>query len=206
MPLGDLFACTAILAGGPSASKADLIEQLLARLVEAGHLPAASLLGVRDAILSRERLGSTGIGASVALPHAWHPAVTEPMGILATYRAPVEFDSIDGEPVSIIALCLVPPVRPGTHLGRAFPWLEGLTRRLRDADFCRRLREASSAEELAELIETDGGMTRREWLTCRDPAKMLAFLASIPPRNPARPRLASCGCSPVPPCGWPGTV
>src|SRR5262245_20537141 len=124
MSLGDLFVCTAILDGGPSPYKADLIDQLLARLVEAGHLSAGALPGVRDAILNRERLGSTGIGGGVALPHAWHSAVTEPMGVLAICRAPVEFDSIDGEPVSIIALCLVPPVRPGTPLRRAFPWME----------------------------------------------------------------------------------
>jgi mannitol/fructose-specific phosphotransferase system IIA component (Ntr-type) len=176
MPLADIFVHTAVLDGGPDLGKAELVCSLLERLPEAGHVPPAEVPSLLDAVLCRERLGSTGIGRGVAIPHARHPAVPRTLGILAVCRAPVEYASIDGEPVDIVALLLSPPARPDQHLGEVARRAEGLPRLLANEDFCRRLRQAGSAEEIMEIVQADGGMTRREWLACKDLPVMLLLL------------------------------
>src|SRR4051812_46292609 len=116
MSLADIIACTAIIDGGPALSKAELIDRLLKLFAQAGHVPHADVPGIHAAVLRRERLGSTGIGRGLAIPHARHHAVDRPLGILAVCRPPVEYESLDGEPVDIVALVLTPQDRPGQHL------------------------------------------------------------------------------------------
>src|SRR4051794_2756548 len=119
MPLADLFNTTAILQCGPTLGKADLVGRLLTLMAEAGHVPHADVPSIQAAVLRRERLGSTGIGRGLAVPHARHPAVDRPLGILGVCRPPVNFDSLNAESVDIVALILSPPDRPGRHLGEA---------------------------------------------------------------------------------------
>src|SRR5579862_8714747 len=112
MSLGDIICHTAILDGGPAVGKADLVARLATLLADAGHVPHADVPAITAAVLRRERLGSTGIGRGVAVPHARHAAVARPLGVLAVCRPPVWFDAIDAEPVDILALVLTPPDRP----------------------------------------------------------------------------------------------
>src|SRR6185437_14649271 len=95
----DIFVRTAILDGGPSVAKAELVGHLLTLLAESGHIPVESVPELRDAVMRRELLRSTGIGRGLAIPHARYAGVTRPLGILSVCRPPVEFDSLDGEPV-----------------------------------------------------------------------------------------------------------
>jgi mannitol/fructose-specific phosphotransferase system IIA component (Ntr-type) len=207
MRLSDFFVCTAVLDGGPGLGKRELIDSLLGRLAEAGHLPGEAVPGVSAAILARERLASTGIGRGVAIPHARHPEVPHALGVLAVARRGVEFDSLDGEPVDLIALCLWPPDEPGRHLGPGLRLLGGLIRRLPDQEFFGGLRRAGSAEELAALVEAAdrgvpaewGGMTERDWLGCAEPGRMLDCLRAVPAQHRGRPsprklRLFACAC------------
>src|SRR5262245_56052223 len=145
MPLADIFDTTAIIDGGPDLPKAKLVGHLLTLLAQTGNVPHADVPALQIAILRRERLGSTGIGRGLAVPHAKHHAVQRPLGMLAVCRPPLEFDALDGEPVEIIALFLSPPDRPGQHLGEASRGSEALVRRLADENFCGRLRRAGSA-------------------------------------------------------------
>jgi mannitol/fructose-specific phosphotransferase system IIA component (Ntr-type) len=178
MPLADIFVRTAILDGGPGLGKAELVGSLLEQLAEAGHVPPAEVPAIRQAVLSRERLGPAGVGGGLAVPHARHPAVSRTLGILALCRTPVEYDSLDGEPVDIVALLLAPSHRPGSPLVEVSRWTGGPLNGLDDAEFRRRLRQAASAEEVMEIVQAEGGMTRREWLGCQGPAAMLAFLGT----------------------------
>jgi mannitol/fructose-specific phosphotransferase system IIA component (Ntr-type) len=139
-----------VLAGGPALGKAELVRRLLALLGEGGRVSPVDVLALQNAILHRERLGSTGIGKGLAIPHLKHPTVARPLGALAACRPPVWFDAIDGEAADIVAMCLLPPDRPGQHLGEASPWSEGLFRRLADEAFRQRLRRADSADEVME--------------------------------------------------------
>ena len=195
MRFGDFFVRTAILDGGPALGKAELVGRLVTLLADAGQLPGELLSDVLAAVLRRERLGSTGIGRGLAIPHAKHPAVQRPLGVLATCRRPVEFDAIDGEPVDIIALCLFPPDRPGQHLGEVSRGSEGLVRRLADAGFCGRLRQAESAEEVEEIVQAvEGGMNQKQWNACKNPAAMLRLLRDRGLLTERKARLFGAGC------------
>jgi mannitol/fructose-specific phosphotransferase system IIA component (Ntr-type) len=205
MPLADLFVRTAIIDRGPLLGKAELVGSLLERLAEAGHVPQAEVPSIWDAVMRRERLGSTGIGNGLAVPHARHPAVTRPLGLLAVCRHPLWFDALDREPADLVALCLFPPDRPGQHLGEASRRSEGVFRRLADeafrrlADeaFCRRLRQAVSAEEVMEVVQQEDSMTRREWKTCVDPAVMFRLLQNRGLASERKARLFGVAC-----CRW----
>lgn len=194
MCLADIFITTAIIDGGPAISKAELIGRLLTLLAQAGHVSNADVPAMQAAIVRREQLGSTGVGKGLAIPHARHASVQRPLGILAVCRPPVEFDSLDGEPVDIIALLLSPPDRPGQHLGEASSGSVGLVRRLADEVFCRRLRQADSAEEVMEIVQAEGGMTRREWLSSTDPVAMLRLLRDRGLITERKARLFAVAC------------
>ena len=107
MRLRELTVSTVILEGGPTLSKDGLIASLLMQLAEHGHAPTASLSSIYDAILRRERLGSTGIGRDVAIPHAVHAAVTKLLAILAMCRTAGDFQSLDRELVDIVAVLVI---------------------------------------------------------------------------------------------------
>jgi mannitol/fructose-specific phosphotransferase system IIA component (Ntr-type) len=174
--LADLFIRTAILEGGPALSKADLVGELLRVLADAGHVPHADLPSVRQAVLRRETLGSTGVGRGIAVPHAKHPAAPRVLGCLGVCRTPVDFDALDGEPVDLVALLLAPPTLPGQHLGEVSREAGVLLGRLSDRSICHRLRQADSAAEVEAVLRAGEGMTRREWDACEDAASMLRFV------------------------------
>ncbi|MGE0752431.1 PTS sugar transporter subunit IIA [Pseudorhodoplanes sp.] len=92
-------------------------------------------------IFKREELGSTGIGGGVAIPHARIQDLKEPFGILARLRKPIDFNSIDGEPVDIVFLLLLPATPAGEQLNA----LAAVARRLRESNSVRDLRRAPDA-------------------------------------------------------------
>jgi hypothetical protein len=106
----------------------------------------------------------------------------------------VGFDSLDGEPVDIVALCLFPADRPEQHLGETSRGSERLLRGLADEGFCRRLRHAESALEILEIVQAEDGMTRREWAACKGPAAMLRLLRDLGLVTQRKARLFGCAC------------
>ena len=101
------------------------------------------------AILSREELGSTGIGQGVAVPHTRHPTVDRLVGTVALSKGGVEFAALDGEPVDILFLLISPLNQSGDHL-RA---LENISRHLKNDNFVNFLRQAKSREQVVDLLE-----------------------------------------------------
>jgi len=99
-------------------------------------------------LLKREELGSTGIGKGVAIPHARLPDLKRPYGLLAKLKAPVEFDSIDGQAVDIVFVLLLPAAADSGQLGP----LALVARTLRPAENLARLRAAKTAAELYAAI------------------------------------------------------
>jgi PTS system nitrogen regulatory IIA component len=99
-------------------------------------------------LLKREDLGSTGIGKGVAIPHARLPDLKRPYGLLAKLKAPVEFDSIDGQAVDIVFVLLLPAAADSGQLGP----LALVARTLRPAENLARLRAAKTAAELYAAI------------------------------------------------------
>jgi PTS system fructose-specific IIA component/PTS system nitrogen regulatory IIA component len=157
MRLSELICSTAILEGGSSIAKEELIRQMLLQLAIEGHLAEADVPSVLEAVMRRERLASTGIGRGVAVPHGKHAAVSRRLGVLALCRTPVEFDSIDGLPTDIFVLLLAPSERPGFPL-RVSPPSDVLIRRLADEKFTEGLRQSKSAEEIAAFLRATEGL------------------------------------------------
>ena len=154
MLLSELFVSTAILEGGTHATKESIIGELLLRLAADGHLATADVPAVHAELMRRERIDSTGIGSGVAMPYARCEVVAGPLGILAVCRAPVHFDSIDGEPADIFALLLLPSPLPGSPTPRHS---YRLMRALADKRFCAGVRRAKSEAEIFDLLRAAGG-------------------------------------------------
>src|SRR5947209_2455328 len=106
-----------------------------ARAAKAAHLEVQLVLGE---ILKREQLGCTGIGGSIAIPHARLQNLKKPFGSMVRLRKPISYDAIDGDPVDIVFLLLLPAGPAGDQLNA----LASTARKLRDRDTLARLRGA----------------------------------------------------------------
>ncbi len=103
-----------------------------------------------DSLMARERLGSTGIGAGIAIPHCRVPLCSDIVGMLITLKEPIDFDSIDGSPVDIIFVLIVPEQKTNEHIET----LAGLARLFSDEDFCYTLRNTQDSEDLYNIAIT----------------------------------------------------
>ena len=128
------------------ASKKRLLESLGALLADAS--PALSADNVFERLLERERLGSTGLGHGIALPHARVKEVAAPVGALIQLREGVSFDAIDDRPVDLAFALLVPEAADERHL----QLLAGLAQMFNDPDLRQRLRGGRSAGELLDIL------------------------------------------------------
>jgi fructose-specific phosphotransferase system IIA component len=101
-----------------------------------------------QAVLAREQIRSTGIGTRVAIPHGKCKAVNELVMALGIAHSPIDFDSIDGKPVTIIILLVSPLDKTGPHIQA----LATISRLMLDEQFKDKLEKAASAEEAYELL------------------------------------------------------
>ncbi len=102
-----------------------------------------------DAIFTRERMGSTGIGNGIAIPHGkLETEILQAMGVFIRLEQPVDFDAIDNQPVDLLFALLVPAEQCKTHLHT----LALVAKRLADKTVCRRLRAAQNDEALYQTI------------------------------------------------------
>lgn len=122
-------------------SKSELLRILAEESAKSTQLPNNVIL---DALMAREALGSTGIGKGVALPHAAVAGLGSPFAIAVKLKAPLDFDAIDGLPVDIVVLVLVPDRSGERHVDR----LACVARQLRSADVLSRIRGARTIDEL----------------------------------------------------------
>ncbi len=149
MRMSDFVVRESITATLAAASKEAAIRELVENLRTAGYFAGSEPEEIIKAIHKRELLGSTGIGRGVAIPHTKHPSVDRLVGTIGISRTGVPFESLDGEPVHVFVLLISPQDRPGDHL-RA---LENVSRCLRDDNFVRSLRQATTREEVGRLLE-----------------------------------------------------
>jgi len=103
---------------------------------------------VMEVVMKREHLGSTGIGHGVAIPHGRMADLSAPMLALARHIGGIDFDAIDGQPVHIIVLLLVPDSDDRRHL----ELLAQLARNLQQAEFRSKVMQAETAEILSQLF------------------------------------------------------
>lgn len=109
-------------------TKAQALTAIIDRLIESGALAREHREEVLAAILLREELGSTGIGRGVAVANAKVLGIENVAAAMTEFRAGVDFESLDGEPVRLVFLIVSPANRPGDHLRV----LEAVSRQLRN--------------------------------------------------------------------------
>jgi nitrogen PTS system EIIA component len=125
--------------------KTRLLQELSARAAASLNLDANLIC---TALLKREDLGSTGTGGGIAIPHARISDLQKPFGTLIRLKHAIDFDAIDGMPVDIIFLLLL-PAQSGDPLNA----LATVARRLRNPEAVQRLRGATNDEELYRAIQ-----------------------------------------------------
>jgi mannitol/fructose-specific phosphotransferase system IIA component (Ntr-type) len=97
-------------------TKRDALAAVLDHLATAKMIERTDRDALLAALLKREELGSTGIGRGIAVPHTKHPKLREHVAAVATFSQPVDFESLDGEPVHTVYVLLSPADRPGEHM------------------------------------------------------------------------------------------
>lgn len=145
----DFIITDAVIGDLVSTTKNESIAEMLDALIAAGALSADLRQGVLTALLDRERLGSTGVGQGVAVPHAKHPGLKKLIGVLARSREGVAFDALDGEPVHLFFLLLSNQESATQHLEA----LAYVSKRLRNDIFRRFLAKARDQKEIIKLLE-----------------------------------------------------
>jgi nitrogen PTS system EIIA component len=149
MRMSDFVVRDAIIPDLAAVNKEGVIREMAGSLRAAGCFRDADQEDVVRAILKRELLGSTGIGRGVAIPHTKHNGVERLIGTVAVSPKGVSFESLDGELVQVFVLLISPQDRPGDHL-RA---LENVSRCLRDDNFVKALRAATTRDQIWSLLE-----------------------------------------------------
>ncbi len=129
-----------------SLSKQDVILELCELLKANGKIN--DLAPVAAALMEREKLGSTGIGQGVAIPHGKSDATPTLVGALGISRKGVQFDSLDGEPVHVIFMLVAPNDSSGQHLKA----LARVSRLLKDKFFRQAIKEAKLPTDVAKII------------------------------------------------------
>ena len=137
MNIADLISPAAVVPRLRVGGKKQLLQELAKRAAELSGFGERQIF---DVLLERERLGSTGVGNGIAIPHGRLPSLQRLHGLFVRVELPVDFDSVDQQPVDLVFLLLAPEGAGADHLKA----LARVSRLLRDAQVCEKLRGAES--------------------------------------------------------------
>lgn len=145
MEIADLITPEGVVPSLRATSKKQALQELARRAAE---ITGLSEKAVFDVLLERERLGTTGVGNGIAIPHGKLASLNRLYGLFARLERPIDFDSIDEQPVDLIFLLLAPESAGADHLKA----LARVSRLLRDKSVCEKLRGTDKAEGLYALL------------------------------------------------------
>ena len=145
MPLTDIVMPDAILPSLKATTKKQVLQDISERAARMTGLPAR---GIFDALLQRERLGSTGVGNGVAIPHGKLPDCTRIAGVFARLERPIDFEALDGAPVDLIFTLIAPEDAGADHLKA----LARIARAMREPSFVAKLRATRDAKVLYSML------------------------------------------------------
>ncbi|WP_455854367.1 PTS IIA-like nitrogen regulatory protein PtsN [Ensifer canadensis] len=148
MALAGLLHQNAIIPAMRANSKKQLLQELAAKAAKITGLPEREIF---DVILQRERLGSTGVGNGIAIPHGKLNNLPSIIGIFARLDTPVDFEALDDQPVDLVFLLLAPEGAGADHLKA----LSRIARVLRDHDMVAKIRSSNSASAIYTLLNED---------------------------------------------------
>ena len=145
MTLDTIVDKQSVLANLKAANKKQLLQELsqaMAAQVAIDHRV------IFETLLKREKLGSTGIGQGIAIPHGKVPSIARVYGLFARLASPVDFESVDGQPVDLVFVLLAPEHAGADHLKA----LARISRLLRDPGVVAKLRGTDDAESLYAIL------------------------------------------------------
>lgn len=145
MDLSDLIEVSAVLPALKANSKKQLLQLLAEKAASATGLPERAIF---DTILQRERLGSTGVGNGIAIPHGKLAGVERITGVFARLEQPVEFEALDDQPVDLVFLLLAPEGAGADHLKA----LSRIARVLREGETVRKIRGTKDAAAIHTFL------------------------------------------------------
>ena len=141
----DLITPYAILPNLRAGSKKQALQEMARKAAE---LTGQHERAIFDVLLERERLGTTGVGHGIAIPHGKLPNLDRVHGVFARLERPIDFDAIDEQPVDLIFLLLAPDHAGADHLKA----LARVSRLLRDQSMCEKLRGSDSSDAIYALL------------------------------------------------------
>lgn len=148
MQLADLIGPEAVIPSIKAKTKKQLLQELSAR---AARLTGLEERYVFDTLLQRERLGSTGLGEGIAIPHGKFAGLKRIVGVFARLAEPVDFEAVDGEKVDIVFLLLAPEGAGADHLKA----LARISRLLREGHAVDKLRASKDASALYAVLTAE---------------------------------------------------
>ena len=145
MEISNLISLEGIVANLRATSKKQALQDLARRAADVTGEPERAIFEV---LIERERLGTTGVGNGIAIPHGKLPGLDKLYGLFARLDTPIDFDAIDEQPVDLICLLLAPESAGADHLKA----LARVSRLLRDRSICEKLRGSDTAEAIFALL------------------------------------------------------
>lgn len=145
MEINDLITSEEVIANLRASSKKQALQELARRAAE---LSGERERAVFDVLMERERLGTTGVGNGIAIPHGKLASLGQLYGLFARLEQPVDFQAIDEQPVDLIFLLLAPESAGADHLKA----LARVSRLLRDKAVCKKLRGTDTVDGLFAIL------------------------------------------------------
>lgn len=145
MELGDLIAPEAVIPSLKVKSKKQALQELAQKAASLTGIDAREIL---ETLLQRERLGSTGVGRGIAIPHGRVASLSRIISVFARLDQPIDFDALDSEPVDLIFLLLAPEEAGADHLKA----LARISRLLREPETIERLRATHDRAALYSVL------------------------------------------------------
>jgi len=145
MTLADIIDARAVLPAVKAHSKKQLLQELSQAMA---GLVAVDQRVIFETLHRREKLGSTGLGQGIAIPHGRLPNISRVYGLFARLAVPVDFESVDGQPVDLVFVLLAPDHAGADHLTA----LARISRLLREPSTLAKLRGTETAEGLYAIL------------------------------------------------------
>jgi nitrogen PTS system EIIA component len=145
MDISDLILPESVVANLRVTSKKQALQELAKKAADITGQPERALFEV---LMERERLGTTGVGHGIGIPHGKLPELDRLYGLFARLETPIDFDAIDDQPVDLIFVLLAPETAGADHLKA----LARVSRLFRDRAVCEKLRGTDSAEAIYALL------------------------------------------------------
>lgn len=145
MQIADLLTPEGVLPSLKAKDKKHLLQQLADRASQLTRVPASRIV---ETLVERERLGTTGVGQGIGIPHGRLPEIDKIVGVFAKLETPIAYDAVDNQPVDLVFMLLAPEGAGADHLKA----LARVSRLLRNQVSCEKLRKATNGEALYAIL------------------------------------------------------